>query len=346
MNVLEAAQQRIGMVFDHCDNIIVAFSGGKDSGVMLNLAKMEARKRGRRITIAHIDYEGQYQATTDYVTNTLQQDSDICDVTWICLPIAAECSVNMTDDHWLPWDNTVRELWVRELPDHPGVIHEDNIPNGFPNYHGVRDYTFQANLTKWLHKKADAERTAVLVGIRTQESLHRYSALNRQDSETHYLDWKWSTTIAPNVINMYPIYDWETEDIWAANAKFGWEYNQLYDLMYYAGVPIHAMRVASPFNSQATDTLKLYRVIDPAMWAKLVGRVNGANFTAIYGGTSAMGWKNITLPAGHTWKTYCEFLLSTLPEKTRNRYLKKFSTSLKYWTETGGALRVEIVDGN
>ena len=30
----------------------------------------------------------------------------------------------------------------------------------------------------------------------------------------------------------YPIYDWETEDVWTANAKFGYKYNKLYDLMY------------------------------------------------------------------------------------------------------------------
>ncbi|EHL5833719.1 DUF3440 domain-containing protein [Salmonella enterica] len=50
--------------------------------------------------------------------------------------------------------------------------------------------------------------------------------------------------IAENVYNAYPIYDWCTDDIWTANARFGWDYNQLYDLFYYAGVPLHLMRVA------------------------------------------------------------------------------------------------------
>lgn len=72
----------------------------------------------------------------------------------------------------------------------------------------------------------------------------------------------------------------------------------------------------------ATESLKLYRVIEPALWSKLVGRVNGANFTAIYGGTSAMAWKEIKLPKNHTWKSYLEFLLTTLPSYTRERYLK------------------------
>ncbi len=49
------------------------------------------------------------------------------------------------------------------------------------------------------------------------------------------------------------------------------------------------MRVASPFNSAAKASLSLYRVLDPQVWGKMVSRVNGVNFTAMYGDTKAMG---------------------------------------------------------
>ena len=104
------------------------------------------------------------------------------------------------------------------------------------------------------------------------------------------------------------------------------------------------MRVASPFNDAAQDSLKLYRVIEPHTWGKLVSRVNGVNFTGIYGGTTAMGWKSITLPKGHTWKSYCEFLLSTLPTDVRARYHAKLDTSIKFWKERGGVLGSDTVD--
>ena len=98
------------------------------------------------------------------------------------------------------------------------------------------------------------------------------------------------------------------------------------------------MRVAIPFLSQAQSSLKLYRVIEPHTWGKLVSRVNGVNFTGIYGGTTAMGWKSITLPKGHTWKSYMEFLLSTLPVQIRDNYKSKLETSIKFWKEKGGVL--------
>ena len=91
------------------------------------------------------------------------------------------------------------------------------------------------------------------------------------------------------------------------------------------------MRVASPFNDFAKDSLNLYRVIDPDIWARLVGRVKGANFGAIYGKTKAMAYHSLTLPKGHTWESYTKFLLDTLPARLRNNYIKKFQTSIEFW---------------
>jgi predicted phosphoadenosine phosphosulfate sulfurtransferase len=146
-----------------------------------------------------------------------------------------------------------------------------------------------------------------------------------------------------NVYNAYPVFDWLTNDIWVANAKFFWDYNKLYDLFYKAGITVEKMRVASPFNDWATENLKLYRVIDPNNWAKMVGRVNGVNFTGIYGGTTAMGWRSLKLPKGHTWKSYMYFLLDTLPSDARKNYLSKLETSIAFWREKGGVLSEQTV---
>ncbi|HGC7361617.1 TPA: phosphoadenosine phosphosulfate reductase family protein, partial [Streptococcus agalactiae] len=111
------------------------------------------------------------------------------------------------------------------------------------------DYEFQEKLSTFIHDKEKAEKTAVLVGIRTQESLHRWRAIHK-DRDTYYNNKKYSKKISENVYNFYPIYDWKTEDIWVANAKFGFAYNKLYDLYYQAGMSIDQMRVASPFLSE------------------------------------------------------------------------------------------------
>lgn len=240
----------------------------------------------------------------------------------------------MFQTYWQPWKAEEKEIWCRDLP--TDCIHEDNFPWSFD--YQVSDYEFNIRLAKYLSRQ---KKTCFLIGIRSQESLHRYKAVNKFDDRNEYKSIKWTTLLSKNLINAYPLHDWLVDDIWIANARFGWNYNRVYDLMHQAGLTPHQMRVASPFNDAATESLKLYKAIDPDNWGKLIGRVNGVNFTGIYGGTTAMGWNTIKKPDHFTWKEYMYFLLDTLPEDIRENYLAKLKTSFTYWLEKGGALPVD-----
>ena len=48
MNVFEAAQQRIAWCLREFDYVYVSFSGGKDSGVLVELTAREAERQGKR----------------------------------------------------------------------------------------------------------------------------------------------------------------------------------------------------------------------------------------------------------------------------------------------------------
>ncbi|AEW85886.1 Co-activator of prophage gene expression IbrA [Flavobacterium columnare ATCC 49512] len=339
MTVYEAAISRIEFIFQEFDQVVISFSGGKDSGVMLNLALEYANKTNQldKLSVYHMDYEGQYQMTTDYVTRVFQSLPEKVKKFWFCLPVKAQCSTSMFQSFWQPWKLSEKEIWCRDLPN--DCINESNFNLGFD--YEVSDYEFNIKFAKHISK---IKKTCFLIGIRTQESLHRYKAVNKFSDKNEYKSKKYTSKVSENCFNAYPIYDWTTEDIWTANAKFYYDYNKLYDLMYQAGVPIHSMRVASPFNDCATESLKLYKVIDPNNWGKLIGRVNGVNFAGLYGGTTAMGWNSITKPSHFTWKEYMYFLLDTLPEETRENYLRKLKVSFDYWLENGGALPVDVAN--
>lgn len=333
-NVYESALERIDYLFKEFNHVLLAFSGGKDSGVCLNLLYDYAKSNNciSRLSMYHLDYEAQYQMTTDYVDRTFSQAVDIRRY-WVCLPFEAQCCCRMDAGTWTPWDPDLEDIWVRDMPEYDYVVSEDNCP--FPFKRGQSDYLVQDQIGKW-HGRTYG-KTAVVVGLRASESLHRYSAVSNEHVN-NYKGLKWLTQSSATCVTAYPIYDWETTDIWTYNGKFKKDYNRLYDLYYQAGLSIDQMRVASPFNDCASDTLSLYKVIDPVTWGKMVGRVNGVNFTSIYGGTTAMGWKSIKKPSHFTWKEYCYFLLNTLDEKTRTHYLEKLETSIKFWKEKGGAL--------
>lgn len=339
-NVYDLIQKRLKVIFAEFDNIYVSFSGGKDSGVLLNLCIDYIRQHNlnRRIGVFHMDYEAQYQMTTDYVDRTLALNRDIIDVYRICVPFRVSTCASMYQEYWRPWNEDERKIWVRDRP------LECMVKEDFPFYNDdMWDYEFQIKFAVWLHKKKDAVRTCSLVGIRTQESLNRWRSIYGSNRYNNYHKLQWMRKLHPDVYNSYPIHDWKTTDIWTANGKLHWDYNEIYDLYYKAGVPLEKQRVASPFISAAQETLKLYKVIDPKTWGKMLGRVNGVNFTGIYGGTKAMGWQTIKLPKGYTWEKYMYFLLDTLPEETRKSYLSKLAVSMDFWKTKGGCLSLETI---
>lgn len=341
-NVYEALQERLEYLFQEFDNIYLSFSGGKDSGLLLNLL-LDFRNKyypERTIGVFHQDFEAQYTVTTEYVERTFERIRDQVEPYWVCLPMATRTALSSYEMFWYPWDDQKKESWVREMPDKEYVINLDNNPITTYRYR-MHQEDLAKQFGRWYRISHGDKKTVCILGMRAEESLNRYSGfLNKK---LGYKGECWISGEFKNVWCASPLYDWSVNDIWHAIYLFGYDYNHLYDLYYMAGLNVSQMRVASPFNDYSKDSLNLYRVIDPQIWVKLVGRVQGANFASFYGKTKAMGYRNVTLPEGHTWKSYTMFLLDTLPVRLRNNYAKKFNTSIEFWHNTGGGLDEETI---
>ncbi|MCM1467652.1 MAG: DUF3440 domain-containing protein [Alistipes sp.] len=342
-NVLEALQGRLHYIFNEFDNIFVSFSGGKDSGLLLNLT-LDFQKKyypGKKIGVFHQDFEAQYTVTSEYIERTFARIENDVEPYWVCLPMATRTALSSYEMFWYPWDDTKKELWVRPMPDRPYVINLENNPITTYRYR-MHQEDLAKQFGRWYRISHGGKKTVCLIGIRADESLQRYSGIiNRKYG---YGDTCWISQQFKNVWCASPLYDWTTSDVWHANYLFSYDYNRLYDLYYMAGLKPDQMRVASPFNDYAKDSLNLYRVIDPQIWAKLVGRVQGANFGAIYGKTKALGYRSLTLPEGHTWESFTKFLLATLPVRLRNNYIQKFKSSIDFWHKVGGGLEEETIN--
>lgn len=341
-DVYTALQNRLHFLFNEFENIYISFSGGKDSGLLLNLVLDFKRKfyPDKVIGVFHQDFEAQYTLTSEYIERTFESIKNEVEPYWVCLPMATRTALSSYQMYWYPWDDTKKNIWVRNMPQKDYVIHLNNNPITTYRYK-MHQEDLAKQFARWYRLSHNNKKTVCLLGMRADESLQRYSGfLNKKYG---YKGECWISKQFKDVWCASPLYDWSHNDVWHANYLFNYDYNKLYDLYYKAGLKVSQMRVASPFNDYSKDALNLYRVIDPEVWTKLIGRVKGANFACIYGKTKAMGYRNISLPKGHTWKSYTRFLLDTLPIRLRYNYAKKFNTSIHFWHEVGGGLDEEVI---
>lgn len=340
INVYDATIERFDFIFENFERIYLSFSGGKDSGLMLNMILKYMRDRNitKKIGIQIMDNEANYQASIDFMHRILQANSDLLEVYWCCMPITLPCTVSAYEIDWQCWGEKDKERWVRPMPTEDYIVNMNNHPFGDKFIENMNYNHFWDMFAEWY---SQGKTTANLIGIRAQESLNRFRAIMNAQKQT-MKGMAWTKKNTPNVYNVYPIYDWKTRDVWIANDKFNWDYNKLYDVFYLAGVPVEKMRVASPFMSESKSSLNLYRVIDGHTWARLCARVSGANFIATYG--KQLNYRSFTLPNGHTWKSFVKFLLDTLPKESAENFKQRFIQSILYWGRVGRGLHDDVIE--
>lgn len=329
-SVYDAAIERIKYTFDNFERIYLSFSAGKDSTVMLHLVMKEAIKRNQKIGVLFIDLEGQYKLTIDHAKKCFEMYSDYIELYWICLPIHLRNAVSVFETHWICWDENQKQNWIRPLPEQA-----INDQNHFDFFHeGMEFEEFVPLFGDWY---SQGKNCACFVGIRADESLNRFRTI-ASSKKQRFEGKNFTTKVVNSVYNIYPIYDWKTSDIWIYHAKFPqMPSNRLYDLMHKAGLKISQMRICQPYGDDQRRGLWLFHLIEPETWALVVARVNGANSGALYVNESGniTGYRKINLPNGHTWQSFANLLINSMPPKTKLHYQNKISVFVRWWTERG-----------
>lgn len=328
MDVLTAARRRIAETFDDFPRIYVSFSGGKDSSVMLHLVMDEAIKRGRKVGVLLVDLEAQYQLTIQHVEEMYRLYASHIEPYWVAVPIHLRNAVSQFEPQWVCWQPGREADWVRQP--HPMSITDEAY---FPFFR--RAMEFEEFVPEFGHWFAQDRLCACFVGIRTDESLNRWRTLAREKSS--FEGRPYTTWMSRTLYNVYPIYDWRTKDIWTYVGKHRKLYNRLYDRMHQAGLTIHQARICQPYGDDQRRGLWLFQIIEPDTWARVVARVNGANQGALYVQDSGniLGQIKITRPAGHTWQSFAELILSSMPSATREHYENKIAVYLKWYADRG-----------
>jgi predicted phosphoadenosine phosphosulfate sulfurtransferase len=218
-DVYTLALERMAYVFDNFDHVAVAFSGGKDSTAVLNVALEVAHSDARyqrHLPLRTIFWDEEACAfeTEEYVRRISQRD-DVA-LEWYCLPVKHRNACSRRHPWWWPWAPEAEDLWCRPLP--PEAI---TGLDGFPVWPPEARYSIPDSNGLFFSPRQG--NCAMLLGIRGQESLSRMRLL-MQESKGRDLSWipryGDSPTDRGNLWKAYPIYDWTTEDVYTTASRW------------------------------------------------------------------------------------------------------------------------------
>jgi predicted phosphoadenosine phosphosulfate sulfurtransferase len=307
--------KRIEYLYDTFDYVTVSFSGGKDSTVCLNLCLEVARQKNRLpLNVYTFDEEAIPPETVEYM-DRISKNPDI-DFKWYCVPIVHRNACSRKHPYWNPWDPDKKDIWVRELP-----------PQAITDFEGFERVGLDKLGPKMFPPTLGT--VAVVMGIRAQESITRHRSVAVKHGFGAFMS---PFEGSKNIKKAYPAYDWQTEDVWVAPKRYGWDYNRAYDVMQKEGITLHNQRCAPPFGEQPIRGLYQFKTCWPELWSKMTARVPGAATAARYARTSLYGNQaayTAPLPEGLTWERWTMRLLSKLEPEAKVEASDAISSCIK-----------------
>lgn len=322
INVVDATRKRIEWIFDNFDNIVVSISGGKDSTVLAYMTLQEAHKRNRKVGIFFLDEEVVYQSTIDQVRYIMNLYPENTIKLWYQLEFNLTNATSIDETQFKVWDHEKQDVWLRpkekdSIKQPTWNVNKQTIANkkkGFGFYDALDNF------------QLTYENTAYLIGLRASESLNRWRAVIKNPGIPNIY---WSTKRPQGNFQMYPLYDWNFQDIWKFLYENNIRYSKIYDYQYKKGLGMKDMRVSSLIHERAFKSLVELPEFEPQTYDKLMARTKGIQVGNIYGKDDLM-LKCRKLPKNYdNWIKYRDFLLSTIKDEgIKKIFTKRFSKQL------------------
>ena len=260
-SVLEEARKRIKFLYDEFEIVCVSFSGGKDSTVIMNLALEEAESRGRLpLDVIFLDQEAEWQSTVDYMR--IIQSNPKIRLHWIQAEFKLFNGASTLSDWLYCWKEDTD--WIR--PKEPSSIHINTFGTD----------RFVDILSRIQGQFWPNDKTAVLMGVRAEESATRMLGLTQRETYKGITYGRKQHGPGEHY-GFSPIYDWSYKDVWKYIHDANVPYNKLYDYQYRHGIPVSKMRCSSVTHESALIDLTFMQEIEPKTWMKVSKRVSGAN---------------------------------------------------------------------
>ena len=247
-NVYEEAKKRIHHIYDLHDNVVCSFSGGKDSGVLINIAWEVAQERGLdKVDVIFRDEELVPQAVLDNVFYYRQQPWT--NFIWYAVPLRSNKYILGETSTIVFWDPSGDRQWLRPKPEWAETLE------------GTEDIFTQYSMDNIIAKNYKGS-VAIMTGVRASESLVRY----RSVVNALYDNYISQSPANTRVKLCKPIYDWEVDDVFKYFSDTGYRYTTWYESQLWAD---DTFRVATPLNTENSKKLDKWAKEDPEFYDRL-----------------------------------------------------------------------------
>ena len=312
-SVVEAAINRMEVLYAAGHRVVVAFSGGKDSTVTLEIAIEAARRTGRLpVEVSIQEEEVQLPGTYEFVERTANRPE--VRLRWLVMQQVMVNHFNRTDPYWWVMDPKLTpDEWVRKPPAYAEFVADKEISRSITR----ERYPVSGELgpnKNWWEWQDRGEQLICVMGLRVQESINRLMGLV---STCGYMG---GSGVA-GYFTARPVYDWRDGDVWKFIAEKGLDYNKAYDTLRLMGMPPAGLRTGPPtMNGAGIESLKMASKAWPHWFDRVAHRLPGIRSAAQFGIKSCSAQRRY----GETWQQCFEreILGPDTPEWIRDRGFK------------------------
>ena len=294
ISVLEAAKQRLHHLYDIHDTVVVMFSGGKDSQVLLHLAWEVAQSRGHKfINVVFRHDEFILSPTVDLIRH-------YASFPWvrmhhICVPSTGARNVMQSTKEFINWDRN-REN-IRPIPEYA-----IRPPDELFEKRDIWNRQSEEYICQFFRGKV-----CLLLGVRACESRFRWRGAVNKLIENYINaphDYKAATLCKP-------LYDWEEKDILRYLYENKIPYCRVYDWQMFAKMDL---RTSAWLHPEKARHLPKLRQIDPQFYDQLLKIFPESVVHERY--ESSMDREKIVAEYGKSWETIEDYIKKFFPDET------------------------------